>query len=152
MLGPRFVHTSIVAADWRRLAAFYRDVFGCSAVPPERDLQGDAFERGTGVPTATARGVHLRLPGHSDDGPTLEIFQYSPGADRPPMAVNRQGIAHLAFAVGDVAQARAAVLAAGGSAVGDVVTTRIDAGRLVSWCYVADPEGNVIELQMVETS
>jgi predicted enzyme related to lactoylglutathione lyase len=53
---------------------------------------------------------------------------------------------HIAFEVDDVQAARDEVLAAGGAAVGEVVTT--NAGpRSVTWCYVTDPEGNVIELQ-----
>jgi predicted enzyme related to lactoylglutathione lyase len=30
----RYVHTNIVAEDWRRLADFYAKVFGCTPVPP----------------------------------------------------------------------------------------------------------------------
>ena len=26
----KYVHTNIVARDWRRLAVFYQDVFGCT--------------------------------------------------------------------------------------------------------------------------
>jgi hypothetical protein len=39
------------------------------------------------------------------------------------------------------------VLAAGGSAVGEVVTVQAADGRSVTWCYVTDPEGNIVELQ-----
>jgi glyoxylase I family protein len=46
-----------------------------------------------------------------------------------------------------VADARAQVLAAGGRAVGDVVTLTTAVGSRVTWCYVTDPEGNIIELQ-----
>jgi predicted enzyme related to lactoylglutathione lyase len=61
--------------------------------------------------------------------------------------VNRPGFGHIAFAVNDVQAAREAVLAAGGRAVGEVVTTSVASGAQVTWCYVTDPEGNVIELQ-----
>jgi hypothetical protein len=46
-----------------------------------------------------------------------------------------------------VESARLRVLAAGGRAVGEVVTLTATMGRRVTWCYVTDPEGNVIELQ-----
>jgi len=51
--------------------------------------------------------------------------------------------------VDDVDSARNAVLAAGGQSVRGtaVVTTRTADGRRVTWCYLADPEGNLIELQ-----
>lgn len=146
-LRARYAHTNLVARDWRALAAFYERVFGCVPVPPERDYQGPQLDAGTGLPGARLRGVHLRLPGHGETGPTLEIFNYVQLAERPPTAVNRPGFGHLAFEVVDVAAARAAVLAEGGGAVGEVVTLAPAPGRTVTWCYVTDPEGNVIELQ-----
>lgn len=146
-IHARYVHTNLIARDWRRLAAFYQEVFGCVPVPPERDFTGPDLEAATGVPGARLRGAHLRLPGPGDDGPTIEIFNYEPLADRPATAVNRPGFGHIAFSVDNVAQARAAVLAAGGRAVGEVVTFRVQTGARVTWCYVADPEDNVIELQ-----
>jgi glyoxylase I family protein len=45
-----------------------------------------------------------------------------------------------------VADARAEVLAAVGRAVGEIVTLTTAAGRHVTWCYVTDPEGNILEL------
>jgi predicted enzyme related to lactoylglutathione lyase len=145
--GARFGHVSIVAADWRRLAAFYFTVFGCELVPPERDYAGPDLERGTGVAGAALRGAHLRLPGHGAEGPTVEIYQYEHAEDRPPTAANRLGLAHVAFAVDDVEAGRREVLANGGGAVGDIVTLTTADGRRVTWCYVTDPEGNILELQ-----
>jgi len=146
-IQAKYVHTNLIAADWRTLADFYQHIFGCTPVLPERDLKGAALEAGTGIPGATIRGMHLRLPGYGDSGPTIEIFQYNQMADRPATAVNRPGWGHLAFAVEDVVAARAEVLAAGGQSIGEVVTTTIASGAKVTWCYVTDPEGNVIELQ-----
>jgi predicted enzyme related to lactoylglutathione lyase len=143
----KYVHTNLIARDWQALARFYEKVFVCVRVPPERDLAGPAMEAGTGVPAAHLRGVHLRLPGHGDTGPTLEIFTYDRLEERPATAVNRPGLGHLAFSVGDVAAARAAVLEASGGSVGEVVTVAVAGGGRVTWCYVTDPEGNVIELQ-----
>jgi predicted enzyme related to lactoylglutathione lyase len=147
IIQAKYVHTNLIASDWRTLADFYQRVFDCTPIPPERDLKGEALESGTGLPGATIRGMHLRLPGYGDSGPTIEIFQYNQMADRPTTAVNRPGWGHLAFAVEDVAIARAEVLAAGGRAIGEVVTTAIASGAKVTWCYVTDPEGNAIELQ-----
>src|SRR5947209_4224809 len=108
-IPARYAHTNLIARDWWALAAFYERVFGCSPVPPERDLRGDALERGSRVPGAELRGVHLRLPGCGADGPTLEIFTYSALAEGQPPAANRPGFGHIAFAVPDVAAAQAAV-------------------------------------------
>jgi len=65
----------------------------------------------------------------------------------PPTAANRPGFAHIAFAVNDVEAAHGAVLAAGGGGIGDIVTLTTADGRRVRWCYVNDPEGNILELQ-----
>ena len=147
MIEARFGHVNLIARDWRSLAAFYTDLFGCVLVPPERDYGGPDLERGTGVPGAALRGAHLRLPGLGPDGPTLEIYQFSSMPDGLPAAANRPGFQHIAFAVPSVADARAAVLAAGGRPVGEVVTLQTADGRFVTWTYVTDPEGNILELQ-----
>ena len=145
--AAKFVHTNIVAEDWRALADFYGKLFGCVLVPPERDLQGEKVEAGTGVPGAHMRGAHLRLPGYGDNGPTLEIFNYNILEARGKTAVNRPGFGHIAFLVDNVETARKEVLEAGGRAVGEIVTLKIAAGATVTWCYVTDPEGNIVELQ-----
>jgi hypothetical protein len=46
-----------------------------------------------------------------------------------------------------VEAAQRGVLSAGGGRVGDIVTLTTAAGRRVTWCYVTDPEGNILELQ-----
>jgi glyoxylase I family protein len=145
--GARYVHTNLIARDWRKLADFYQSVLGCVLVPPERHFSGREIQAGTGVRGSSIDGVHLRMPGNGETGPTLEIFNYSRLADGPPPAVNRPGFGHIAFAVDSVPEARAEVLATGGTAVGDIVTLTTAVGRHVTWCYVTDPEGNVIELQ-----
>ncbi len=146
-MDAKYVHTNLVAEDWRKLARFYEQVFGCTPVPPERKLAGRWLEDGTGVAGAQIRGIHLRLPGYGEAGPTLEIFQYSPQEERVETAVNRPGLGHLAFAVGDVEPARKAVIAAGGGTVGKVVTLDVAGAGRVTFAYMKDPEGNVIELQ-----
>ena len=146
-LSARYVHTNLIAADWRALADFYQRIFGCVPVPPERDFQGEKLEAGTHLPGAHLRGMHLRLPGCGADRPTLEIFNYTPLEPRSPTAVNRPGFGHIAFAVDDVPAARQTVIDAGGRALGDIVTLQVATGAKVTWCYVSDPEGNLIELQ-----
>jgi predicted enzyme related to lactoylglutathione lyase len=147
MIQAKYVHTNIMAQDWRKLATFYQDVFGCVPVPPQRDFKGDALERATNIPNAAFQGMHLRLPGFGENGPTLEIFQYSTMPERSETLVNRPGFGHIAFLVEDVAQAREAVLAAGGEDVGETVTLQTADGRKVTFVYLTDPEGNILELQ-----
>jgi catechol 2,3-dioxygenase-like lactoylglutathione lyase family enzyme len=143
----RFVHTNLIARDWRTLARFYETVFGCIPVPPERHYDGPWLEAGTGIENAALEGVHLRLPGYAEGGPTLEIFTYARLAKDVRPEVNRPGFGHIAFSVGSVEQAREAVLAAGGSTVGEIVILTPPGGHSVTWCYVRDPEGNIVELQ-----
>ena len=145
--GARFGHVNVIAEDWRSLADFYTKVFGCEFVPPERDYEGHDLSRGTAVANAALRGAHLRLPGHGENGPTIEIYQYRSSEPRLPSVANRLGFAHIAFQVEDVTAAREAVLAAGGRSVGEVVTLTTATGGRVTWCYVTDPESNMIELQ-----
>jgi len=143
----RFVHTNLIARDWRALAAFYCTAFGCVMLDPVRDFRGRLLDAATGLSDAHLTGAHLRLPGWGHSGPTLEIFNYEHMLGRLPAALNRPGFGHIAFEVDDVAAALDDVLSAGGGRVGDVVTLETADGRGVTWCYAADPEGNVVELQ-----
>lgn len=146
-MKAKYKHTNIIARDWRALARFYQDVFGCVLVPPERHLSGDWLARGAGVREAQFSGVHLRLPGYGEDGPTLEIYQYTHNEPRPPSAANREGLAHIAFEVTDVKQATDEVLKHGGLKVGEVTSARVEGVGSLTFVYLADPEGNLIELQ-----
>lgn len=147
VIEARFGHVNLTAADWRLLATFYTDVFGCELVPPERDIRGPVLDKATGLHDAHLTGAHLRLPGLGATGPTLEIFTYDELAQHPGPDVARAGLGHLAFQVPDVPAAVEAVVAAGGGRVGEVVTTATADGRSVTWCYTTDPEGNIVELQ-----
>jgi predicted enzyme related to lactoylglutathione lyase len=146
-VSARFTHVNIVAKDWNKLASFYEEVFGCTPMPPERDISGKWLEDATGVPGAHIRGIHLRLPGHGPEGPTLELFQYGRAEARPETATNRPGFAHIAFAVDDVPAALEAVKRAGGGAAGKTVSLDVPGAGTVTIVYATDPEGNLVELQ-----
>jgi predicted enzyme related to lactoylglutathione lyase len=147
-----FVHVNLIARDWKALAKFYESVFGVVKIPPERDFQRKDLDAGTGLSNARLRGAHYLLPGHKNNGPTLEIFSYDQLEPRLPAVANRPGFGHIAFEVEDVPAARKEVLAAGGKPVGQIVTLTTATGARVTWCYVTDPEGNMIELQSWQTS
>jgi predicted enzyme related to lactoylglutathione lyase len=143
----KYKHTNIIARDWRKLARFYEKVFGCAPVPPERNLSGSWLEKGTGVSGAQIAGIHLLLPGCGENGPTLEIYQYSQNDPKKPAAANREGWGHIAFEVSDVSDALAKVKKYGGRAVGGVTTQNMEELGLLTFVYATDPEGNIIELQ-----
>jgi catechol 2,3-dioxygenase-like lactoylglutathione lyase family enzyme len=153
----RYVHTNIVARDWRRLARFYIEVFGCRIAPPERDLKGSWLDRLTTIRGARVRGAHLALPGFAKDGPTLEIFQYprvsrsraarSKPLDSKPAPVDAPGLRHLAFSVRNVNAVVASVEEKGGGRVGEIVSARVGGVGTIEVVYARDPEGNIIEIQ-----
>lgn len=147
MINAKYVHTNLIAKDWRALSEFYINLFGCVPVPPERNYSGEGVEKGTGIKSVILQGVHLRLPGYDENGPTLEIFSYNPVSERTEKLVNHPGFGHIAFEVKNVLEAQQKVLNSGGKKIGELVTLTTSDNRKVTWCYVADPENNLIELQ-----
>jgi predicted enzyme related to lactoylglutathione lyase len=146
-IRAKYVHTNLIARDWKRMVQFYSDVFGCQPKGPERNLSGVWLDRVTSLRNAHLRGIHLRLPGYGDDGPTLEIFSYDQMLEAHLPAANQCGFTHIAFAVDDVDRALQAVVAAGGGQVGEVATAEIESVGFLRVVYARDPEGNIIELQ-----
>lgn len=146
-INAKYVHTNLIAKDWKLLAKFYQDIFGCEILPPERNYKGETLDSGTGLKNTHLTGVHLKLPGYDLSGPTLEIFSYEPMGKKSGYKVNDLGFGHIAFQVEDVENARKIILQSGGKAVGEIVELKTSNGSTVVWCYVTDPEGNVIELQ-----
>ena len=147
----KFVHTNLVARDWRRLSLFYQEVFGMKPVLPERDLSGQWLDKATAIENARIRGVHLRFPGPWESGPTLEIFQYDTMPKHPAVDPNTPGFSHIAFAVDNVAESAQMVFNKGGTAVGELTTREFPGVGFLTFQYVKDPEGNIIELQKWET-
>ena len=111
------------------------------------NLSGEWIEKGTGIPGAAINGVHLKLPGYDDTGPTLEIFQYNKNIEHCGSVINKEGITHIAFRVDNIEEVRNAVLKEGGKLIGEIVTVEIKGAGRVTFLYLTDPEGNIIELQ-----
>ncbi|MFZ2641549.1 MAG: VOC family protein [Verrucomicrobiia bacterium] len=143
----RYAHTNLVANDWRRMVDFYCQVFGCVPVGGERDRKGAVVEALTGIKGCGVKGQHLRLPGHGEHGPTIEVFRFNKNETALPSSVTRPGFAHLAFEVPDVDAKRKEVQAWGGKDYGQLATIDIPGEGRLTVIYVCDPEGNIIELQ-----
>lgn len=143
----RFAHTNIAARDWKKLAGFYINVFGCSVKPPERNLSGQWLDMATGLKDARLQGVHLLLPGHGGDGPTLEIFTYEDTVEGESIMANHTGFTHIAFEVDDVDQTLSVALANGAIPLGVIIERPIENVGLLKFVYFRDPEGNIIEIQ-----
>jgi catechol 2,3-dioxygenase-like lactoylglutathione lyase family enzyme len=43
--GAKFVHTNLLARDWRELTCFYVEVFGCEPVAPSATNRGRGWIR-----------------------------------------------------------------------------------------------------------
>ena len=145
----KYVHTNLVARDWKRLADFYIKVFGCKPQPPERDLRGPWLDKAVNLEDAHITGVHLLLPGYTE-GPTLEVFQYDKETQQNMSQPNTPGFGHLAFSVSDVEEIADTVIGLGGDWVGDI--TKVDIGGVgtLVFAYMRDPEGNILEIQRHE--
>jgi catechol 2,3-dioxygenase-like lactoylglutathione lyase family enzyme len=143
----KYKHTNLIARNWDKLAQFYEDVFDCERVLPERHLSGQWLNEGTGVENAKLSGVHLRLPGYGDAGPTLEVFTYANNQSKPSASANREGFGHIAFEVVDVIQVMEKALKNGGSKVGEVTSKQVEGVGTLTFVYLTDPEGNIIEIQ-----
>lgn len=142
----KFAHTNIIARDWKKLSQFYQDVFSCETVYPERDLKGDWIDQVTTLKNTHIRGVHLRLPGHGNSGPTLEIFQYNK-INNAKKTINTSGFSHIAFLVDDLEDILQKLLQNGGSQLGKIVEKEIPNTGTITFVYTKDPEGNIVEIQ-----
>ena len=143
----RFAHTNIAAKDWKGLSDFYINVFECRIKPPQRKLSGEWLDKATGLSNARLEGVHLYLPGHGNNPPTLEIFSYHEMQSPPHIMANYTGITHIAFEVEDVNTTFKKALESGAIKLGEVVEKEVENVGILQFVYFRDPEGNIVEIQ-----
>ena len=146
-MPKRYAHTNLIAKDWMQLSAFYQEIFECVPISPERDLSGEWIDKATGLDETHITGEHLLLPGYGDEGPTLEIFSYDDMPERMDNFPNTPGFSHIAFAVDDVDATARAIFERGGSPVGELIEREFPGIGSLTFQYVTDPEGNIIEIQ-----
>lgn len=149
-MPAKYVHTNLIVKNWKKLSTFYQEVFGCLPVPPSRDLSGEWVDKATGLQSVHITGEHLLLPGYGDGGPTLEIFSYEDMPEHLELSPNTPGFGHIAFSVNDVIATAKAVFELGGSAVGKLTIQEIPDLGVITFQYLTDPEGNIIEIQKWE--
>lgn len=146
-MSTKYVHTNIVAQNWKKLSKFYEDVLECIPIPPERDLIGGWIDKATGLQNVHIKGIHLSLPGFGEDGPTLEIFSYNNIPEKSKDYSNTPGYSHLAFSVDDVNLTANKAFENGASPLGELTEKEIPNVGVVTFWYIRDPEGNIVELQ-----
>lgn len=143
----KYVHTNIIARDWKKLSQFYIEVFNCKPVYPERDLSGKWIDKMTNINDVHIKGIHLSLPGY-ENGPTLEIFEYKPTrSGNKELEINDQGFGHIAFHVDMVEDVLEKVLQNGGKKLGQIIKKDYGELGILTAVYVKDIEGNFIEIQ-----
>ena len=146
-IRAKYVHTNLIARDWKRLVQFYSDLFGCIPKGSERDMSGAWLDQVTSLRNAHLRGVHLSLPGYGDDVPTLEIFSYRQLVEGKmpnckPVRVCPYRVCGRRCEPG-VASADRSRWRRGG----EIATTQVDSVGVLRVVYARDSEGNIIELQ-----
>lgn len=146
-MNIKYVHTNIIAKDWKKISKFYIDVFDCKPLYPERDLSGEWIEKLTNIDNVKVKGIHLSLPGY-DNGPTLEIFEYEPkNLNSNESMINKQGFGHIAFHVDVVEEVVEKLVEHGGKILGEIINKDYGEIGVLTAVYAQDPEGNFIEIQ-----
>ena len=130
-MEPGLDHVGLSVADLDAAARFYAAAFGFAS-----ELE---FQLPEGI-----RGAMLRHPG----GMRLELFQHPaarPGilAGNPLEALGTRGYGHFALAAGDIAPMYAGAVAAGARPVAEPGPSPEPGVR---FAFLADPEGNLVEL------
>lgn len=146
----KFAHTNIVSTNWKELVGFYVKTFDCKIAPPIRKQSGEWLEKGTGLENAKLEGAHLLLPGHGENGPTLEIYQYENIEKQDFVSPNKRGFGHIAFEVESVEIVLETLEKNGGKAFGEITKREVKGVGEITFIYARDPEGNLIELQRWE--
>lgn len=134
-------HVNVVVADMERSIAFYRTLLNL-AVVMDRVLDGDWFERLTGIAGARARCVILDAP---DGGCRIELLAYE-GRAAPALSANSRpdtgGLRHVAVRVACLDTALAALPAT--AEIIEVPRDIVKSGKRMA--YVRDPDGAIVEL------
>jgi len=121
----RIHHVAIICSDYDRSKAFYVNLLGLRVVAEHYRAARQSHK------------LDLALP----DGSQIELFSF-PSPPPRPSHPEAQGLRHLAFAVDDVAQAKAWLESQG--VVVEPVRVDVHTGR--RFTFFADPDGLPLEL------
>jgi catechol 2,3-dioxygenase-like lactoylglutathione lyase family enzyme len=130
-------HMSFTVADIDRSAAFYEQL-GFEAEQRYTSAGADAEE---GTDTAGA-DIDIKWLRHSQGGPMLELLRYQNRPTGTAAHNSEVGAAHICLRVEDMPSAYDELTQAGVPFVSAPHTDQYG----VSWVYMRDPDGNVVEL------
>ncbi|WP_228442097.1 VOC family protein [Chryseobacterium nematophagum] len=77
----------------------------------------------------------------------MEIYQYSEVIDSEKPVSNKQGFGHIAFQVDNITELLELALKNGATEIGQLSEHHVENVGLLKFIYIADPDGNIIELQ-----
>ena len=131
-IGFRLDHAGLAVADLAAARSWYCELFG---LKPELTLRVDALD------------LDIEMLIHPEHGYRLELLHRpDSAADKPASpaeAALREGYGHIAFEVADVDAGYDRAVARGGR---PVMPPGPSPERGVRMAWVADPEGNLVEL------
>lgn len=130
--SARLDHVGISVADMGRAASWYCRVFGLT-VENEFSVPGTDL---SGVMLLHGSGYRIELLHRPSSGPGIE-------PENPVAAAGTRGYGHMCMCVEDVDGEYDRLIAAGASARKPPAPSPRPGGR---FAFVADPEGNLIEL------
>ncbi len=135
-------HINVVVTDMERSIRFYSSLLGL-AVVMDRPLEGEWFERVTGLEGARARCVILAAPGGAC---RVELLQFADGPATQPTQPSTPGLRHVALRVDDMDGCLAILRREFGQSVEptEVPKDIVRGGKRM--CYIRDPDGAMIEL------
>jgi catechol 2,3-dioxygenase-like lactoylglutathione lyase family enzyme/enamine deaminase RidA (YjgF/YER057c/UK114 family) len=143
----RINHISFVVSDIERSVDWYCRYLGLEVETRQR--QDNEYTRTlVGIPGAVLEIALLRVPGEgSTRGPMLELIEYvKPGGGDVDAAINDVGATHLAFEVGDLRALYAELESEGLAFQTSPIAIEEGVNRGGYTCYLADPDGNRLEI------
>lgn len=138
----RVSHTGLCVSDLQKSLRFYTEGLGF--------VLADTYTAGNEVAAAAEIASTTQLTSQMivKDGLRLELLWWAePGTCGTPSAVrNHMGLTHLSFAVDDVADIAARLVALGATVIESTRTHFSHGPMSVDLLFVTDPDGNRIEL------
>ena len=136
-------HTGLTVSNLDRSVAFFRDVLGFE-VSEKVVVQGEFFEKLTGVEGCVIAVVYVSAPGH-----TIELLQYEKPDDRrlSDLRPCDTGFVHMSFAVTDIDAVVEAIKKGGFEPINPPLTQTKGPRTGARAVYTRDPDGIVFEFQ-----